>query len=154
MTTTPASQAPNTDLLASLLAEFSVKPAKAKPVAKAKPQAPIRTLAQALNEKRTGYVVWEPVGRAIFLRSQICDCCGTVTQYVENEFYILRHDKSLSTWYRPEGHESRFTDKDLPLEIHNVPEPQRVTACSTCINDPMLDALLDSVNSRQLAFPF
>lgn len=144
------------DILASLLTDFGTKPKKdpAKPAKPASAVAPVRSIAQALNETRTGYLAWEPIGRAIFIRQQHCQCCGAITSFVENELYLLKHGKSQSRWYRPEGHEAGFFRRELPLEVNRILDPQLVTACPQCLDDSTLDKLVLAVNTPQLAWDF
>lgn len=153
----PVSNPNALDLLASILGEFGTKPKKEQAKAKAKPapvqQAP-RSIARQIALLRTGYITWEPQARAIFIRTQVCSCCGTETQFVENEFYVLKHGKSQSRWFRTEGYLPGLETKELPLEIHRNPEPLPVSVCPQCIKEDALDHLVTFLTSPQLCLEF
>lgn len=158
----PPSTPPKPDasaLLASILGEFGTKPLKerrkerrAEPTVK--PVQSPKSIAKQIALMRTGYAVWEPVGRAVFIRSQLCQCCGTQSDHIENELYILKHGKSQSRWYRPEGYLPGLECTDLPIEVHRIPDIQPVSVCPQCINTPKLDHLITVLTSPQLCLEF
>ncbi len=146
------------DLLASILGEFGTKPKKEQ--AKTRGNAPgsatpsPKSIAAQIALMRTGYQQWEPIGRAIFIKSQVCSCCGATTEFVENELYVLRHGKSQSRWFRREGYLPDLECKDLPLEIHRSPEALPVSVCPQCIQEGSLDNLVTFLSSPQLCLEF
>lgn len=153
----PGSNPNALDLLASILGEFDTKPKKEQAKAKAKlapvQQAP-RSIARQIAMLRTGYTTWEPQARAIFIKTQVCSCCGTETQFVDNEFYILQHGQSRSRWFRHEGYLPGLEAKDLPLEIHRDETPQPVSVCPHCTQSGTLDHLVTALISPQLCLEF
>lgn len=146
------------DLLASILGEFGTKPKKEQAKAKTKPSAPApqtpKSIAKQIALLRTGYTNWEPQARAIFIRTQICQCCGAETEFVENEFYVLRHGKSQSRWFRSEGYLPGLETKDLPIEIHRSPDTLPISVCPQCIQEDGLDRLVTFLASPQLCLEF
>lgn len=148
----------SSDLIASLLQEFGTKPLKERRKERRTepqviPQTP-SSIAKQIALMRTGYTSWEPVGRAVFLRTQVCQCCGESSEYVDNELYILKNGKSQSRWFRREGYLPGLECKDLPIEIYRIPEPQPVTVCVKCLDNPKLDSLITIMTSPQLSLEF
>lgn len=145
-------------LLASILADFGTKPKKKderKAKAPAKPtQAPVHSIAKQIALMRTGYTTWEPIARALFIRTQKCRCCGEESQFVENEFYLFKHGKAQSRWYRTEGYTPGIEARDLPLEVTRIEEVQPVSACPKCLDDRTLDNLVLTLTSPQLCLEF
>jgi len=144
------------DLLASILADFGTKPAKQRKASATKPtpvQSP-KSIAKQIALMRTGYSTWKPSARAIFLRRQTCRCCGATTEFVENEFYILAHDKAQCRWFRSEGYLPDLECRDLPLEVHYHEEVQPVSACPQCLSDLTLDKLTTLLYTPQLCLEF
>ena len=144
------------DLLDSILRDFGTKPKKElakqkKPATQA--QTP-KSIAKQIAQLRTGYSQWEPVGRAIFIKTQVCNCCGARTDFVDNELYVLHHGKSQSRWYRQEGYLPGLETKDLLLEIHRSPDELPVSVCPQCIQEDSLDRLVTFLASPQLCLEF
>lgn len=156
---TPIPEKPDmTDLIASILGEFGTKPLKerrkqrrAEPVEA--PRSP-SSIAKQIALMRTGYSTWEPVGRAVFVRVQQCQCCGSQSQHIENELYILQHGKSQSRWFRHEGYLPGLECTDLPIEVHKIPDIQPVSICPNCIESPLFDTLITVLTSPQLCLEF
>lgn len=145
------------DLLASILGEFGTKPKKDQARAKVKPGNPVqspKSIAKQIALLRTGYTTWEPQARAIFIKTQVCQCCGAETQFVENELYVLRHGKSQSRWFRQEGYLPGLETKDLPIEIHRSPDTLPVSVCPQCIQEDGLENLITFLSSPQLSLEF
>jgi len=146
------------DLLASILSDFGTRPKKElakKPGLTNTPFAPApKSIAKQIALLRTRQAVWAPIGRAVFIRTQECKCCGETTDFIENEFYLLEGGKSQSRWFRQEAHMPELDCDNLPIEIHRNPETLPVTVCAKCISDQPTNQLLDLVMSPQLCLEF
>lgn len=139
--------------LADMLAALKARPAPAPKVkakaAKRSSPAP-RPQAAEFNYQKTGYVVWKPRAKVILLEEQTCECCGSVTNAVKDELFLLDNKTSHSSWLRHEGYEIEHSE-DLPIEARWL-EPRTVSACATCfrIEDELRAA---SAACRQLHLP-
>lgn len=146
------------DLIASILGEFGTKPLKERRKQRRAEPTPTnqtpRSIAKQIALMRTGYTTWEPIGRAVFIRIQHCNCCGSQSEHIENELYILKHGKSQSRWYRPEGYLPGLECVDLPIEVHKIPDIQPVSVCPKCINSAPVDHLITILTSPQLSLEF
>lgn len=142
-------------LLASLLSTFGKreKPAKKAQTKKLPRNAAPLPQHVAFNLARTGYREWKAVARVVEIQEQHCLCCGTITQAVAGEKFLLENGTAHASWLRPEGYGIEQQEV-LPIEYLDLP-PRQVTACATCRLDQFDAAILASVVShQQLSFPF
>jgi len=146
------------DLLASILSDFGTRPkkesAKKPSLTNTSFAAPPKSIAKQIALLRTRQTIWKPIGRAVFIRTQECQCCGETTEFVENELYLLEGGKSQSRWYRREAHMPELDCPNLPIEVHCNPEPLPVTVCAKCTSDKPTNQLLDLLASPQLCLEF
>lgn len=142
-------------LLATLLEQFGKKSAakKAAPSKKLPRNAEKLPQHTAFNQSKTGYRVWKALARIVEIQSQHCLCCGSITQAVAGEKFLLENGVAHATWMRSEGYGIEQQEQ-LPIEYLDLPE-RHVTACAACRLDQFDAAILASVVAhQQLSFPF